>query len=128
MNYSVYLVSSFIVLILSACQRPSTPRETIPEQHVRAKKRVDEVYKRLLEGQSFEFQAQAYSSHGDMDNRSGLGWYKKGNVVDSFYEVASRLKPNSFSAPFSNAYGYYIVKLHEHQGDSIKAEFILIKP
>lgn len=121
-------IAFFLALILCACQNSGKQAKPMSKQQIKAEAQVNEIYKTLLKDNTFELMAQIYSHYGDHENKTGLGWYKKGETVDQFYEVASQLNPNEFSKPFRNEHGYYIVKLLENKTDSIKAEFILIIP
>jgi peptidyl-prolyl cis-trans isomerase SurA len=85
------------------------------------------LYKRLIEGESFQTLAMLYSEDEASARAGGnLGWTKKGELVDEYERVAFDLEINEISSPFLTKYGWHIVQLLNRDGEKIKSRHILI--
>lgn len=78
-----------------------------------AKARIDEVYGRLQQGESFESLARTYSDDGQSKNAGGvLPYFGTNQNVPAFEEAAYALTlPGSYSKPVKTNYGWHILKL-----------------
>lgn len=77
-----------------------------------AKAQVDELYARILDGDSFEAIAEAESDDpGSAAEGGDLGFNGRGVFVDAFEEVAWSLDRNQMSEPVKTEFGYHIIKL-----------------
>ena len=92
-----------------------------------------EIKKRIDEGEStFEEEAKIESDdEGSAVNGGDLGWFKKGEMVPEFEEVAFSIKPGTISDPVKSNFGYHLIWVEEREEqDSIvkvKARHILRK-
>lgn len=79
-----------------------------------AKKKIDEVKKKLDEGGKFEDLATEYSEDpGSAANGGDLGWFGAGQMVPEFEEAAYALDVNEISAPVKSQHGYHIIQTTE---------------
>ncbi len=79
----------------------------------KAKKKVDEVYGKLLQGDAFDFLARQHSDDKNSAGRGGkLAKFSANRMIKSFSDVAFSLKEvEDISKPFKTQYGWHIVKL-----------------
>ncbi len=85
----------------------------VPEENQIAKEKINTVYNKLQDGESFNLLAQKYSDDRKSAKKGGdLGWIGSGgNVYKEFEDAIFSLKENSeFSRPFKSPNGWHIVK------------------
>ena len=85
-----------------------------------ARKRADEVYGHLLEGQDFAEMAKTYSDDPSARDGGSLGALKKGELAPDIEEAILRLTPGEASTPFKSQVGYHIFRLDSR--DSLTGE------
>ncbi|MFC0417397.1 peptidylprolyl isomerase [Cytobacillus solani] len=79
-----------------------------------AKKKIDEVKKKLNEGGKFEDLATEYSEDpGSAANGGDLGWFGAGQMVPEFEEAAYALDVNEISEPVKSQHGYHVIQTTE---------------
>lgn len=81
------------------------------------KGKIDEIYKKLQEGASFEDMAKQFSDDTRSSDKGGeLATFGVGRMVPAFEEASFGLKKDGeISKPFSTPYGWHIVKrLKQH--------------
>lgn len=89
------------------------PQEMIPAQ----KAAIDSIYEVVAAGADFADVATRESQDPGSARRGGdLGWFGSGMMVAEFDSVAFALADGEVSKPFSTAFGYHIIKRHEHRG------------
>lgn len=108
------------IWIRSSGQDPEAKREE-------ARKRIEEVYGKLVEGGDFEELAKEYS-HGPTAARGGdLGFFGRGDMVPKFENAAFSTEPGEFSEVFETPYGFHVVKVLEKREAKVKP-FSEVKP
>ncbi|TPD65790.1 peptidylprolyl isomerase [Flavobacterium microcysteis] len=92
------------------------PNNQNPEEAEKAKNTIQEIYKKLQQGENFESLAKQFSqdkstaSKGGLLNRFGSGQLSS----EEFEDAAFTLKnPNDYSAPVESNFGWHIIKLIE---------------
>jgi len=95
---------------------------------------LGEIIKRIADGEStFEEEAKIESDdEGSAKNGGELGWFKRGEMVPEFEQVAFTLKPGAISEPVKTNFGYHVIMVEDRkmQKDSVvevKARHILRK-
>jgi peptidyl-prolyl cis-trans isomerase D len=74
------------------------------------------VRQRLLNGGDFAIIAAEVSQDtGTKDNGGDLGWFSKGQMVDTFEQAAFSLKVGEISEPVKSTYGYHIIQVLGHE-------------
>ncbi len=76
-----------------------------------AKKKADEIYGYLLEGQDFVELAKKYSDDPTGKDGGSLGNLKRGELAPEIEEAILRLQPGEASTPFRSPVGYHIFRL-----------------
>ncbi len=85
-------------------------------KEVEAKSKIDDIYKKLQQGENFETLAQQFSEDKSSSEKGGvLNRFASGQLSsDEFENVAFSLtKEKPLSAPFQSQYGWHIVKFIE---------------
>ncbi|MFY7970440.1 MAG: peptidylprolyl isomerase [Flavobacteriales bacterium] len=77
-----------------------------------AEDKINEIYQRLLNGESFEELSAKYSEDGSSAKKGGeLPFFGPNKMVPEFEEASFALKnDNELSKPFKTSYGWHIVK------------------
>ena len=93
----------------------SIKRDASTEETNAAKKKIDEIYSKLLTGEKFEELALNYSDDPGTSEKGGVlpefGSGTTTRMVPEFEEVAFQLKNNGdFSTPLKTDYGFHIIK------------------
>lgn len=91
--------------------------KTIRDDSVKAKQKIEEIYKKLLAGEKFEDLAKQYSDDKQSARNGGaLPYFGAGKMVFEFEKEAFALKnPGEYSKPFLSPYGWHIVKMIERK-------------
>jgi peptidyl-prolyl cis-trans isomerase SurA len=91
----------------------SCPPEADTVQIDDARKKIYDIYDRLLGGEDFAKLAKENSNDPGSASKGGdLGWFGYGAMVREFQDVAFDQKQiGDFSIPFKTKFGYHIVKL-----------------
>jgi len=97
-----------------------------------AKAEIYEVYNKLKQGEDFAQVARDYSQdYGSAQAGGSLGFFRRGQMIKEFEDVAFSLKPGQFSEPFLTNFGWHIVKVDSTRGKAdsleLKASHILIR-
>ena len=65
---------------------------------------------------SFVELASKYSIDGSREKGGDIGWFKKGDMIDEFWDASLKLKPQEFTKePVKSMFGYHIIFLDEIQ-------------
>jgi peptidyl-prolyl cis-trans isomerase SurA len=105
------------------------PKEDTPAEKEKAQSTIQDIYKKLQQGESFESLAKQFSDDKSSSSKGGvLSRFGSGQLSsEEFENTAFSLTPeHPISAPFQSKYGWHIVKLIEkHQVktfDEMKSE------
>jgi peptidyl-prolyl cis-trans isomerase SurA len=87
-----------------------------------ARKKAEEVYGLLLEGQDFGELAKKFSEDPSGKDGGALGSIKRGELAPDIEEAILRLQPGEVSTPFRSQVGYHLFKLESREsltGDAL---------
>lgn len=93
-----------------------------------AKKKADEIYTRVMNGEDFGDLAQKFSDDRTSGKNAGqLPWFGTGKMVPEFEKAAFELKKEGeVTKPVRSSFGFHIIKLLEKKGipsfDEMKGE------
>lgn len=80
-------------------------------QKAEARKKIEEVKKKLKKGEDFAALAKEYSQCPSSAKGGDLGFFKQGQMVKPFEEVAFALKPGKVSDIVETRFGYHVIKV-----------------
>ncbi len=109
------------------------PDGATPAQIAAAQVRIDEIYKELQEGMSFESAAISFSESQDALEGGRIGWRDLSSLPREFADVLRELQPGQFSEPIRSPAGYHIVMVNDWRESSqifaeeFRANHILIR-
>lgn len=87
--------------------------EASVEEMADKKQKADFVYKKILDGMSFEEAVKEYSEDRGSAMRDGmLSKFAVNRIVPEFVAAIKKMQPGEVSAPVRTIYGWHIIKLH----------------
>jgi peptidyl-prolyl cis-trans isomerase C len=86
-------------------------------QKAEARKKIEEVAKKLAAGENFAELAKTYSDCPSSSNGGDLGSFSRGQMVPEFEKVAFSLKPGEISPVVETNFGFHIIKVSEKQAE-----------
>ncbi len=92
------------------------PKEDKPEEKEANKKKIEDIYQKLQQGESFESLAKQFSDDKSSSSKGGvLARFGSGQLSSEEFEntAFSLTKESPLSAPFQTKFGWHIVKLIE---------------
>ncbi|MEP7236065.1 MAG: peptidylprolyl isomerase, partial [Ignavibacteriota bacterium] len=82
--------------------------------------KLEKILARLKAGEKFEDLASTFSDDpGSARNGGDLGWAKRGSFVAEFEAAAYTLEPGQYSDIIESDFGYHLIQLLEHRGNTI---------
>ena len=79
---------------------------------VKTQPEAQAIIDQLNKGADFATLAKAKSTDPNATDGGDLGWFKKGDMVESFSNAAFALKPGQFSqTPVQSPYGWHVIKV-----------------
>lgn len=97
------------------------------EEKEYARKKLEGIRKRIIDGESFESMARIYSEDPGSSMKGGeLGDFSRGVMYPEFEAAAFALQPAEVSDIVETEAGYHILKLIKRKGDFINVRHILI--
>ena len=94
----------------------------------RARRRAEEIVLELRRGGDFEALARRHSADPSAQQGGMLGWFRQGQMVREFEQMAFSMAPGQISPVVKTQYGYHIIKLEKVRGPERQARHILIRP
>ena len=81
-----------------------------------SKARINQVYKKIDNGEDFAELAKEYSDDpGSAASGGDLGWVNPGDMVPAFDRVMNEIEPGIVSKPFKSKFGWHILKVEERK-------------
>ncbi|HEX8245651.1 MAG TPA: peptidylprolyl isomerase [Longimicrobium sp.] len=94
----------------------------------RARRKAESILAELRRGGDFEAIARRDSQDPSAQQGGMLGWFRAGQMVREFEQMAFALRPGDISPVVKTQYGYHIIKLEKVRGGERQARHILIRP
>jgi peptidyl-prolyl cis-trans isomerase D len=83
------------------------------EKVAAAKSRVEDILKKVQEGQDFAELAKQYSDGPSKDEGGYLGTFKRDAMVKPFADKAFSMKPGEVSEPVRTRFGWHLIKVEK---------------
>jgi peptidyl-prolyl cis-trans isomerase SurA len=100
------------------------PSDSIKAQ---ARAEAERIREMAMEGEDFGELARRFSQDpGSREAGGDLGWFRRGDMTQTFEDAAFRLALNEISPPVESPFGYHIIKLDRRRSGEIRASHILI--
>ncbi|WP_036229871.1 peptidylprolyl isomerase [Marinobacterium jannaschii] len=98
----------------------SLPEQASPEIIQKTAEKADQLYSQLKAGQDFAELAIANSNAPNALQGGDLGWRKGSELPSLLASNAENLKTGDFSQPIKTPNGFYLLKLNDKRGGSVK--------
>ena len=83
----------------------------------KAREKIEKVQTKLRNGEDFSTLAKEHSEGPSNVKGGDLGYFKRGQMVKPFEEVAFKLKPNEVSDIVETQFGYHLIKVYEKKSE-----------
>jgi peptidyl-prolyl cis-trans isomerase C len=87
-------------------------------QRAEARTKIEQIKHRLQEGEDFATLAKTFSQGPSSAKGGDLGYFRRGDMVKAFEEVAFALKPGELSDPVETRFGYHLIKLIDRKPET----------
>lgn len=94
-------------------------RDAGPAEKKEAKDKIDLLRRKALAGEDFAKLARENSEDGSASTGGDLGFFKRGDMIKSFEDVAFSLKEGDISEVIQTDFGYHIIKLTDRRPERI---------
>ncbi len=99
-----------------------------PEIVSRMNARIDEIRRRIADGEDFAEMARRFSEDLNSASSGGdLGFFSQGTFMTDFEDAAFALEPGEISSTVQTDVGLHIIKLEERKDDKIRVRHILVQ-
>lgn len=91
------------------------------------KKTLNELRKRILDGENFNDLARQFSEDPSAQYNGGeMGYVGRGAMVPQYEGMAFKLKKGEISAPFESPFGFHVMQLLDRRGNEYASRHILL--
>jgi peptidyl-prolyl cis-trans isomerase SurA len=87
-----------------------------------ARRKLENVRERIVNGVDFAEQARLYSQDGSAAKGGDLGWLNPGDTVPEFERGMDALKPNEVSPVIQSQFGVHLIQVIERRERDVSAE------
>lgn len=87
-----------------------------------ARRKLETVRERIVNGVDFAEQARLYSQDGSATKGGDLGWINPGDTVPEFEQAMNVLKPGELSPVIQSPFGMHLIEVLEHRERDVSAE------
>lgn len=87
-----------------------------------ARRKMENVRERIVNGVDFAEQARLYSQDGSATKGGNLGWLNPGDTVPEFERAMDALQPNEVSPVVQSPFGMHLIQVLERREKDVSAE------
>ena len=87
-----------------------------------ARRKLENVRERIVNGVDFAEQARLYSQDGSAAKGGDLGWLSPGDTVPEFERAMDALKPNELSPVIQSQFGMHLIQVLERRERDVSVE------
>ncbi len=87
-----------------------------------ARRRIDRLGQRVVDGTSFEEIARFNSEDSSAARGGELGWVYPGDTVPEFEAAMSKLSPGELSTPIRTPFGWHLIQVLERRSGELSAD------
>ncbi|MDP3636941.1 MAG: peptidylprolyl isomerase, partial [Azonexus sp.] len=87
-----------------------------------ARRKLEKVRERIVNGVNFAEQARLYSQDGSAAKGGDLGWLSPGDTVPEFERAMDALKLNEISPVIQSPFGMHLIQVQERRERDVSAE------
>ena len=87
-----------------------------------ARRKLESVRERIINGVDFAEQARLYSQDGSAAKGGDLGWLSPGDTVGEFERAMDALKPGELSPVVQSQFGMHLIQVQERRERDVSAE------
>ncbi|MGF1615698.1 MAG: SurA N-terminal domain-containing protein [Gammaproteobacteria bacterium] len=99
----------------------SAPAQADESTVAAARKRAEQLYQRIEQGEDFEaFVREASDDPGSRKADGDLGFFGRGVMDKAFEDVVFSMKVGEISAPVQSSYGFHLIRLTEVRPEKVK--------
>ena len=94
------------------------PEEEVRARHilVESKEKAREIYEKIAHGSDFAKLAKENSKDpGSKDQGGELGYFRRGQMVPQFEEVAFKLQKGEVGEPFQTQFGWHVIRVDDRR-------------
>jgi peptidyl-prolyl cis-trans isomerase C len=91
-----------------------------PAEKEALQKKAESVLAQVKAGKNFDQLAKQYSQDPNAKSGADIGWFKRGDMMKEFEDVAFNLKKDEVSPVFETPVGFHIVKKTDEEGSRTK--------
>ena len=88
---------------------------------VEARKKIEDVRKKLQDGEDFAEAARKYSEGPSSAQGGDLGYFTRGRMVKSFEDAAFTLEKDQVSEIVESPFGYHLIKVYDRRPENTLA-------
>ena len=92
--------------------------EADESQKAQARKKIEKIQKRLQKGEDFAALAKEFSQCPSNAKGGDLGYFRRGQMVPPFEQVAFALKPGAVSDIVETKFGYHLIKVIDKKAET----------
>ena len=92
------------------------PKNASKEKEKRAKNKIQDILIKIKGGEDFARMAELYSDDASASVGGDLGFFKRGEMIKAFEDVAFSLNPGEISGIVTTKFGYHIIKVEGKKG------------
>ncbi len=97
-----------------------TPKNPTEEDLKKARQRITKLRSRLDKGKDFAEMARQYSDGPSSAKGGDLGWFSRGDMVESFEKAAFSLETGKISEPVQTRFGLHLIKVQDRREEGTK--------